>query len=160
MVNNFYTLKGYIMKKMRYDDESILAVLSRLDLEDCYELTENSVDLSQKNISDEDLAALSYASKCDATVTKFVINNSKLDNHKAQELALNLKDNPNIAILQLKNNQIPDEGVLDLVRLLENNENIKELHLQGNNVSLDTIKNICSIIKNNETILVFNVTTS
>ena len=92
---------------------------------------ENSLDLSDKNITDADVINLAEALKNNDTVTHLNLSNNQLYKKSAEALALTLSENKTLSHLNIGYTGIGIPGLLAFAKTLETNQTLKELNLSS-----------------------------
>ncbi|XVN41634.1 MAG: hypothetical protein RCO49_03800 [Rickettsia endosymbiont of Argas persicus] len=84
--------------------------------------------------------------------TKLNLLNKKIGDTGAKELALILKDNPNITSIDLFCNEITESGAKELALMLKRNSTITLINLSDNNIGVAGVKELALMLKDNSTI--------
>jgi len=113
----------------------------------------HELDLSSKELTDEDIVELVSLLKIDDNITSLVLYDNYIGDDGAIALADLFKHNKNITKLNLQRNCIKDEGIIALTKELKKQDSVLEsLYLDSNEIGRLGIRAISSLIRCNKTI--------
>lgn len=115
------------------------------------------VDLSKRNITDEELGSLSTILKYNKSISKLVLAVNKFSHAGMYKLAEALEVNKTLEVLDLSYNAIGSQywpsksGVQYLFSALENNTSLVHLNLDGCSLDKADIRSLINFLKNRKT---------
>ena len=115
------------------------------------------LNLSKKNICDEQLKALAEAFRVNKTIKEVILSSNQIGDEGVKALAEAFRVNKTIKEVFLSSNQIGDEGVKALAEAFRVNKTIKEVFLSNNQIGDEGVEALAEAIRVNKTIETVNL---
>lgn len=123
------------------------AILQRIE-----DNTPRGLNLTNKGLDGQDVAAVAKALTKNTSVTSLAIAGNHIDDAGAQALADMLRSNRTIKEISLGSNRIGDEGAKAIAEALRDNHTLRELSLSRNRIGDEGVAAIASALADNNTL--------
>ncbi|CAF0974137.1 unnamed protein product [Didymodactylos carnosus] len=115
--------------------------------------------LSSNQITDDGIRVLSHAlkGKTNTTLKMLILSSNKIADNSAQYIANMLKGNNTIELLDLSDNEITNSGMEFIAATLKTNTTLKRLYLNDNKISDDGFRLVLHALKRNRALTHLNI---
>jgi Ran GTPase-activating protein (RanGAP) involved in mRNA processing and transport len=118
---------------------------------------ETKLKLFNSELSDADVKDIAMALKDNHTLKVLDLSYNTISAAGAKDIAMTLKDNHSLTVLDLSHNLISDAGTKDIAMVLTDNDTLTELNLGHNQVSAAGAEDIAVALIENRTLKVLNL---
>jgi len=119
--------------------------------------TEKSVDLSWKDIGDDEARSIAVAVRDTTTLKSISLYHNSIGTDGAEAIAAALSENTTVESLGLGSNRIGDDGAKSMASALERNATLRELYIGNNAIGDDGAKALSASLKKNATLTKLNL---